>query len=318
VEVERLGREAMRGRVGRFALAGLLAAGVVAAWANPAVAQVGGDRINRNDQIVLNGRLIVPKGQSVESAVILNGPATIDGTVQETLFVLRGRADVSGTVQQDVVVVRGTAVIRSGAHVGGDIVTQTAPTIENGATVDGRVRSVSSRFDVNDFRLASRFVWWVGYSASTLFLGLLLLLLFPGVDAAATRAWRERAGAAVGWGVGVFFLFPILAVVSLVTVVGIPLGLFMLLAIALIYSVGYVVGCQVLGRLLIKPPTSRFLAFLVGWVILRVIGLVPILGGLAFLVAALVGLGSLAVAARRPVPAGEAPPPPPPPVPAPV
>jgi hypothetical protein len=151
-----------------------------------------------------------------------------------------------------------------------------------------------------------------------LFLGLVLLGLFPALDHVVRRSWSERTGAAIGVGIAVFVLVPIVAVLFLITVVGIPLGLFVLLGLALVYTVGYVAGALVLGRLLVRPPTSRFLAFLAGWVILRVIALVPFLGGFAFFVASVVGLGALTVAGRRSaaVAAGPAGPPPPPPPPA--
>jgi hypothetical protein len=40
-------------------------------------------------------------------------------------------------------------------------------------------------------------------------------------------------------------------------------------------------------------------AFLVGWAILRVVALIPILGGLVWFAAVVVGLGALAVAIWR-------------------
>jgi hypothetical protein len=97
-----------------------------------------------------------------------------------------------------------------------------------------------------------------------------------------------------------FVLLPILAVLLFVTIVGIPLGLFLLFALALVYSIGYVVGGLALGRLVVKEPTSRYLAFLAGWGALRVIALVPFLGGIAWLVGTVLGLGTLWVAARAP------------------
>jgi hypothetical protein len=303
----------------RVVLVAVLVAGAVVAASGSAAAQSDRPDLTHNDQVVLNGRLVVPKDQTVDNAVILNGPAQILGTVRETLFVLNGNVEIWGTVGKDVVCVNGDVVVHSSAHIGGDLVTQSSPQVQRGATVVGRQRNVATRLDVEGFGVASRFVWWVGYSASSLFLGLLLLLLFPALDAAAVRVWRERAGEAVGFGVAAFFLLPIVAVLLLVTIVGIPLGLFLLLGLALVYTVGYVAGAVVVGRLLLKPPTSRFLAFLLGWVILRAIGLVPVLGGFVWLVASLVGLGVLAVAARRAAPAAAppaSPPPPPPPTPA--
>ena len=118
-------------------------------------------------------------------------------------------------------------------------------------------------------------MWWFGYTISTLVLGLALLLFAPGLDAPLTDVFRRRMGGSFGFGAAIFFLLPIAAVLLLVVVVTIPLGLFLLLALALLYTLGYVAGAHVLGRQLVKPPSSRFLAFLIGWMILRGIGLDP-------------------------------------------
>jgi hypothetical protein len=306
----------------RVVLVAVLVPAAVALGAGPAAAQSDGSGLNHNDQVVLNGRLFVAKDDTLDNAVILNGPAQIAGTVRENVFVLNGNVEVWGTVGKDVVCVNGNVVIHSGARIGGDLVTQTTPTVAPGATILGRQRNVATRLDMQGIGFASRFAWWVGYSASTLFLGLLLLLLFPALDGAGLRVWRDRMGEAIGFGVAAFFLLPIVALLFLATIVAIPLGLFLLLGLALVYTVGYVAGSLALGRRIVKPPSSRFLAFLLGWVILRAIGLVPFLGGLVWLIASVVGLGALAVAARRATPSAALPaaappvPPPPPPAPA--
>jgi len=189
--------------------------------------------------------------------------------------------------------------VRSGAQIDGDLVTSESPTVEPGATVSGQQQRVSARFDAGAVGVASRFAWWLGYSISTLILGLLILLFAPGLDGAIVRAVRERIGGAIGLGALVFFLLPIAAVVFLVIVVAIPLGLFLLLALALLYTVGYVAGAHAIGRLLLKTTPSRFLAFLLGWGILRVLGLIPVVGGLAWVLTSIFGLGLLWVASRR-------------------
>ena len=275
-------------------------AGVLLAciFALPAGAQETDKSLSENDQIVLNGRLLVPEGETVGAAVIFNGPATIDGTVGETLVVFNGPVVISGRVGEDVVVFHGSVLVRSRARIEGDLVTQQTPRIEEGATVAGGRQRVATKFDWEALGLASRVAWWIAYSVSTLILGLLLLLFAPGLDTAIIQAVRNRTGASIGFGAGVFFLVPIAAVLLLVLIVGIPLGLFVLLALALIYTIGYVVGGLALGRLIVKPPTSRFLAFLAGWGILRGLSLVPVLGGLVWLAAAILGLGALVVAAR--------------------
>ena len=288
----------MRPTLVRFVLvvvATLVAGGV---FATPAGALNSNDELTDSDQIVMNGRLIVAEGDTVDTAVLFHGTATIDGTVTKSIVVFDGPTEISGHVQQDVFVFSGAVTVRSGAQIDGDLVTSETPTVESGATISGEQQRVSTRFDAGAVGVASRFAWWLGYSVSTLVLGLLLLLFAPRVDAAIVRAMRERTGASIGFGALVFFLLPVVAVFMLVIVVALPLGLFMLLALALLYTVGYVAGAHAIGRLVVKMPTSRFLAFLAGWGILRLIGLIPALGGIVWVLASIFGLGVLWVATR--------------------
>jgi hypothetical protein len=49
---------------------------------------------------------------------------------------------------------------------------------------------------------------------------------------------------------------PLLAIIALVTVVGIPLGLGLLAALLLIYALGYSAAAWILGRSLVRDPTA--------------------------------------------------------------
>jgi hypothetical protein len=51
-----------------------------------------------------------------------------------------------------------------------------------------------------------------------------------------------------------------------------------------------------LGRSILRAPAARIVAFLVGWAILRILALNPILGGLVWFAAVVFGLGALTVA----------------------
>jgi hypothetical protein len=252
-----------------------------------------------DDQIVITGRLAVPEGETVEHAVIFNGPATIEGTVGQSLIVFNGRTEILGTVAGDLVVFNGDVVLRSGSRVGGDVVSLEAPQVEDGATVGGDVEELQGRWDYWDVTFVGRLAWWLAFTVSSLILGMALLLLAsPGLDAISIRALRDRLGGTIGFGLLVFVLLPVVAVVLLTTILGIPLGIFLMLALALVYSIGYAIGALAIGRLLVKPPTSRYLAFLAGWGALRVLALIPFVGGLAWLVTTVLGLGTLWVGAR--------------------
>jgi hypothetical protein len=83
-----------------------------------------------------------------------------------------------------------------------------------------------------------------------------------------------------------------------VTILALPLGLGVLLALALVYGIGYTTAAWLLGRA-VAGRAQPFLAFLAGWGILRVVALVPVLGGLVWCAAVVVGLGAIVVAAYR-------------------
>jgi hypothetical protein len=78
-----------------------------------------------------------------------------------------------------------------------------------------------------------------------------------------------------------------------------PFGIGMLLGLGVIYTVGYLAGAWLVGRLVIRGPGRRVVAFLAGLAIVRVLALVPILAGIVALVAVVVGLGAVMVAAWR-------------------
>ena len=254
------------------------------------------------DQVVVSGSVVVGPRQTVGDVVILDGPVTILGRVRGDVVAVSGRVRiVGGQVSGDVTSIADPIVLGPGARVGGDLnYGDEKPVVSPAATVGGKTK----KFDVGDaFPFAGfglTLLLWLAVSVSSLILGLVLLAFAPRAADAALVVARDATGAAIGWGALLVFGLPILAVIALVTLVGIPLGVGLLLALTPIYAVGYVTGAWLLGRLLLKrPTTSRYLAFLAGWGILRVVALIPILGGLGWLVATVFGLGTLIVAAWR-------------------
>src|SRR5437867_3282570 len=100
--------------------------------APPAAAKSGAET-----QVVFTGQVVVPTGQTVGDVVIFNGPTTIDGTVRGSVTSFHGDVSISGTVTGDVTSFNGDVTVSSDARVGGDLVTQSAPNVASGATVEG-------------------------------------------------------------------------------------------------------------------------------------------------------------------------------------
>jgi hypothetical protein len=249
--------------------------------------------------VVLSGRADVPVGRQVGDLVVLHGSSTVDGTVDGSLTAFDAPVTISGRVNGDVVVFNGRVELRSGANVSGDVVSQQAPVLASGATIGGTSSRLQTRTNWEGFGWVGRLGWWLAVSVSTLVVGLVLVWLAGRGASRILEAGRTRIGPSIGLGLVVFFGLPLLAVIALVTVVGIPLGVGLLAALLLIYALGYGAGAWVLGRSIVRGSTSWVVAFLAGWAILRVVALVPILGGLVWFAAVVVGLGALALAIWR-------------------
>jgi hypothetical protein len=264
--------------------------------AAPAAAQ---ERAETNDLIVLTGEAGVLEGESFDTVVIFDGPATIDGTVTHSVVAFNGPVTISGSVAEEVVAFNGTITVRSGATVGGDLVTRSEPVIEEGATVEGVTRGDPGRLFRDPFPFIGRLEAGLAVSVSVLLLGLILLAVAPRAADAVGAAWRTGTGPSIGWGLLLLVGLPIVAILAFITILGIPFGVGLALALFLIYALGYTAGAWVLGRALLKPPASRFLAFLAGLVVLRVVALVPIVAGIVGTIATVIGLGAITVATWR-------------------
>jgi hypothetical protein len=267
--------------------------------AAPAWAQDGQEGQASEAFVVLSGPADVPRGQVVGDLVVFHGSSTVDGTVNGSLTAFDAPVTISGRVLGDVVVFNGRVALASGATVTGDVVSQDDPIVASGATIGGTTRRVQTDVDWKGFGWAGRLVWWLAVSTSTLLLGLALLWLAGRGANRIADAGRTAIGPAIGWGLLAFFGLPILAVLALVTIVGIPLGLGILAALALVYALGYTATAWIVGRRILRAETPWVLAFLLGWGILRVLALIPFAGGLIGFAAVVFGLGALTVTIWR-------------------
>jgi hypothetical protein len=255
------------------------------------------ERGDTDNQIVITGAVDVPEGQTLDRVLIFNGDVRIDGRVRDWVVAFNGDITVNGRVGGDVTATNGRVVVTESGSVGGDVVSADRPVIENRKSVAGDVDRFRRRFALGRLAFIGRVVLWIAATVSSFLLGGFLLLVAPRAMESAGRAGRRSVGPAIGMGFAVFFGVPIVGILLSLTIIGLPLGLATLLAVALLYGVGYVAGAFFLGRIILQEPRNRLLAFLVGWGILRVVAIVPVLGFFALAAATIYGLGCLTVAA---------------------
>ena len=273
-----------------------------AAVAALAVLVVGaGSASAATDHVVITGGATVPAGRTAGDVVVVDGTVRIAGHVTGDVISVSGPVRLTGRVDGDLIAVSDRAFLGSTARVGGDLRSgDEGPVLARGASVGGEVSNEDWADAANGWGWVSLIGWWLAVSVSTLVVGVLLVALAPAALYAAERAVRERLGATVAWGLGIAIGVPLLAVLALVTLVGIPFGIALLLAAIPVLLVAYVTSAWMLGRRVFRNrSSSRWAALFAGWGILRVLALIPAVGALVGLVATVVGLGALAVALWR-------------------
>jgi hypothetical protein len=216
---------------------------------------------------------------------------------------------ITGRVGGDVVALTGRVTTRDGAQVNGDVKSRHEPDIA-ADTVRGSVKKLNLSNLFSGVLIVFLIFLWVSITLSIAILGLLFVLLFPrGADATASAG--RRFWPTLGWGALIGIVGPILAVLVLVTIVGIPLGLGTLSAFNVLAPLGYVASSLILGRLMVKGTSmgARIGAFFVGFGILRLAALIPGIGFIIWFLVCIYGLGALTQAAWRAgrLPRGDAP-----------
>lgn len=275
-----------------------LVAGILGALipASGAQAQPGE---GRDERITISGPVVVEEGETAGDVVVFHGSATIDGRVDGDLVVFDGPVEVSGTVNGDLVSFSGPVTLRDGAEVTGDVVHRGRLNSVPGAEIGGESNQADFREMPGSVAFLGRLAAWIGFTVSIFVVGLLILWAGPRLSEGLAQEGLTRPAAALGWGLVAFFGIPVIAIASFLTLVGIPLGFALLFGFAFLLPVGYATSALVAGRKIMGGPGRRFASFAAGLAILRLLALVPVLGGFIWFVATSFGLGILATAAAR-------------------
>ncbi len=251
------------------------------------------------NQVVLLGRVVVPQGQSVGEVVVFSGRVVVEGIVRGDVVVVDGPITVSGQVSGSVVALGGSVRLLGTAQVGGDVLARDGVSVSPGAAVQGRMREGVSFTISRPLRAVAAFVSWLAVAMSTLLLGLLFAFVAPrGLDRAAD-AGRSAGWASAGWGLVLALGVPAFSVIALASVLGLPLGIGLALSVVLLSLFGVVVTAQTVGRAVVDRERHTMVAFLAGWAIETVLGVIPYVSGTVFAAAAIFGLGAAAVAVWR-------------------
>jgi hypothetical protein len=260
----------------------------------------------RDDVVAAGGEINLDRNARVGgSAVLAGGRIRVEAPVGGELMARGGRVEVDGAVTRDARISADEIVIGPQARIGGDLhVRGQRIEIAPGAVVQGRtVREVVTAPQRGAAKLGALAV--LGVLGVLVMLGAVAALaprMMEGVDLRLrTRAWRPLAVGAL-----ILLLGPPLILALGVTVLGAPLAFVLvlayLLAVPLAFAgVSYWIGQFIRSRAArAAAGTPPGWAARVGWTMLAgllliIVSMIPILGGIVWLLALAAGIGALAM-----------------------
>ncbi len=296
---------------------GLIAAAIAGAvFLTPA--PVAAQEEAKDVLVRVNGTVDLPAGESVDVLVAVNSETQVAGSVRDTLVVVNETATVSGDVGNEVFVYNGNIRLEPSARIGGDITLVNSDLVQaDGAVVSGRVverAGAEVARELSRVAQAVSFIAWIGMTVLFVVVALAWAAVGGRQLSGMAGLLAARPELAVAWALVFWIAAPLVAVVAMITVIGLPLGLAILIVLLpLLWTLGYVVTGTRLGLFIddLRGATTDlehpYLAAVVGIAVLQLVGLVPWVGGFVVVLAGLFGAGVIVVHAWRRVRSAPAP-----------
>jgi len=282
------------------------------------------------------GGTVVIEGTVTGDVQAFGGTVVIDGTVEGSVEAFAGTVEIGGTVEGDVEAAGGAVTVGDDARIAGSLSASggtvtvdgtvagdaeigaerivLGPTAEIGgdltyngnleraddATVDGSV-SQSSEVSAGPtgpgLSLPSGAFTVYGVLVNLL-AGAVLLVAFPRFSTAVADGMTDDPIRSGVFGLLALIAIPIVCLLLLVTIVGIPLSVAGLVGYAFLVWAGALYGRFAAGRWLLAQAgrDSRWVALLLGVLGIALLKFVPLVGDLVEAATILLGLGALVVA----------------------
>ena len=257
------------------------------------------------------GTIAIAKDARIDGKVSLaGGNVEIAGTLERGGRIFADRIVISGQVSGGLRIVARRIEITASAKIEGPIhfTSRRAPVIAPGAQVEGPVTAMPSRAPEKTAEVRRTGEWAVPvFYAGLWAAGILLLLVFPGFTIAAQDRVRAAPWQSLALGTALVFALPVVALLLIVTVVGIPVAFALIALYAVLLLAGFLTAlffvAERIGRLLRggrSPGTGwRVGLLLAALVLLALVARLPMAGGLVALLVLLFGVGALGLQLYR-------------------
>jgi cytoskeletal protein CcmA (bactofilin family) len=264
--------------------------------------------VGRNITVGAADIQLTDAGEIQGNMMAAGGDVELEGPVDKDAKIAAGNAVVSNHVGRHLSIAAGTMRLTPKAVVEGNVRhwSNTDPVFDNGATVRGTVTrrplvhgwtAEGFRYGLGGLRLLAAAV----SAVSTLILGLVLLRLYPVFTRRVASTIRERPWRSLGWGAAALLGTPVMVLVLIMTLLGLPIGIVLMALYAVTVYLGRVYAMTWLGHILLRQmsdSSSLVWSFVTGLIVYSILSVLPIVGDVVTLLTVVLGLGALLVAER--------------------
>jgi len=249
--------------------------------------------------ISVHGTVDVPAGQTVDAIVVVDGTATVEGTVNSIVLV-RSTATLTGATTRHLVVVNSTANLGPATTVTETISTLQGTVVRDpAAVVTARTTTLDTNMAAFAFALIPLLILiWLGVYVAMVVAGLALAAFGARQVRAAESMITRKPGQSLAVGVIATLALPILFGIVTVTVIGAPVGLTMLLiGLPMLAFVGWLVAAIWIGDWMLNrhgpvDAAHPYKAAVLGVIVLAIVGILPFVSAIA----TVFGLGGVLLA----------------------
>ncbi|MFH1408925.1 MAG: hypothetical protein ABIH34_03385 [Nanoarchaeota archaeon] len=255
---------------------------------------IGGDLVAAGGSVIINDITIGEDLTVSAGSIICNADIMGDARFRG------GQITINGMIEGDTITEGENVVFGKDARIKGDLTYVGSKPRIGDDQVLGRIREGAyASKDKEQSSILLNKVWAV-----------ITIIIMGGILFAINREWayglgkrvKARFWASFGFGLVMLIGIPLLSVIIMVTIIGIPLGIFMLFLYAVSILLSFVVGAIAIGMIILNLFSSnpRYSASLVlGAVAVALLKWIPVAGGIIMFLIIVSGLGSIGLSFRR-------------------
>ncbi|HEY1952624.1 MAG TPA: hypothetical protein VGG76_07440, partial [Gemmatimonadaceae bacterium] len=237
---------------------------------------------------------------SVDSAAVVGGNAYLaganvdmEGAVHGSLMATGGQLTINGPVGRDVELSGGDIIIGPRAQIAGNLSYRAD---KDHVRIDPRAHVAGTTTALPPIQKSGMggLIWLLGLVVA----GIVVVALVPRFTTEAAEILYQRPTRSALTGLGWIFLLPIAMVIAAVTVIGIPLAIVGMASWVLILVLGELPVGLWIGKKLLRDRArpgrnGAIFSIFVGGLILGLLGVIPSIGTIVKIVAAIFGAGAI-------------------------